>query len=100
MIFRKLEILWGAFGTQNPAAGEMAQRWGKAFTAEPDLASDLIQLSGLLATQPVELIDGEPQPRTMNTTDLAYQAGRQDFARELLALGNLTTEELNTLLES
>lgn len=75
----------------------MARRWGKAATAEPRLAEDLIRLGGVLAGQPAMIEDGFPVPDLPDPQRLAYQAGRRDLALQLLALMNLTPYQLNAM---
>jgi hypothetical protein len=75
----------------------MAKRWGKAATAEPRLAEDLIRIGGVLAGQPVMIEDGRPGPALPDPQQLAYEAGRRDLALQLLALMNLTPYQLNQM---
>ena len=75
----------------------MAKRWGRAATAEPRLAEDLIRLGGILAGQPAVVVDGFPAPDLPDAQLLAYQAGRRDMALHLLALMNLTPTQLNAM---
>ena len=85
---------------QNQAAEEqsemdLARRWHKARNSNPELAGDLIRLGGILAAQP--FVQGEVA--ALDTTRLAYEAGRRDMALQLLALMTLSIDDLNLLME-
>ena len=49
----------------------------------------------MLILQPVQ--DGEPQP--LDPLRLAYEAGRRDFAMQLLALMGTSFEDMNRMME-
>ncbi len=100
MIFNRHRLLGGVFGHNFRAAGDVAQRWRRAFSAEPELACDLIRRGELLTAQPVEMVNGCPQPPMLDPSRLAYEAGRRDMALLLLALGGISIHDLNQLMES
>lgn len=95
MIWDKISLLRGLFPSRQ-VAGEVSVRWWRARNREPELAADLIRLGGLLTTQPMQ--DGELVDRSAYA--LAYEAGRADLARQLLAMMNLNHTELNTMMET
>lgn len=100
MIWNRIPIIKSFFGANDRAAAEVSLRWQKAVTRDPKLAEDLINLGGLMASQPVEMSDGYPQPATIDPYRLAYEAGRADLARQLLAQGHISTFEINQLMET
>jgi len=71
------------------AAIRAARRWRKAFGADPELAADLIRLGGVLAMTP---------PSGATAEQLSYEAGRRDFALQLLGAGGISPYELNRLM--
>lgn len=95
MIWHKLTFLQALFPSRD-AAGEVARRWHRARRDQPELSLDLIRLGGVLTAQPVTA-EGDLVPT--DPLRLAYEAGRRDFALQLLAMTNLTMHELNTLME-
>lgn len=100
MIWKRIPIIRSFFGMNDDPAADTAARWQKAFARDPGLADDLIRQSGLMALQPVEMVEGFPQPVPMDPYRLAYEAGRRDLALLLLAQGHISTYELNQLMES
>lgn len=94
MIWDKVTFLQALFPSRK-VAGEVARRWHKARRDQPQLAPDIIRLGGVLTAQPMD--QGELVPP--DPIKLAYEAGRRDFALQLLAMMNLTMHELNTLME-
>ncbi|MEM7317403.1 MAG: hypothetical protein AAF408_00125 [Pseudomonadota bacterium] len=100
MILDRIPILRSIFGSNDRAAAEVSRRWRRAFTAEPDLAEDVIRLGGLLVAQPVDMVDGYPQPAPIDPHRLAYEAGKRDLALLLLAQGGISYHELNQLMEA
>lgn len=81
------------FATLFPSAAHSQQRaatrrWRDAVSDDPQLAQDLIRLGGVLALQP-------PGP---TEATLAYEAGRRDFALQLLAMSGLTPYQLSNLM--
>ena len=76
---------------------DKARRWSRAYRAGPDLAIDIIQLGGILTAQPMQP-NGDIDARDHGR--LAYEAGRRDFAVQLLSLMNLSPFDLNTLMEN
>jgi hypothetical protein len=112
MIWQRLPIIRSFFGGPSPevdpagaaaaddAASLVAQRWRRAFARDPELAEDLIRQSGMMALQPIDMVDGYPQPTPIDPYRLAYDAGRRDLALLLLAQGNISHHELSQLMES
>lgn len=100
MIFDRLAVLRGVFGRADRAAGAVAARWRRAFSDRPELAEDLIRLGGVMVCQPVEMVEGYPQPGALDPYRLAYEAGRRDMALLLLAQGGISYHELNQLTEA
>tara|TARA_R110000744_G_scaffold17204_1_gene46845 strand:+ start:479 stop:829 length:351 start_codon:yes stop_codon:yes gene_type:complete len=112
MIWQRLPIIRSFFGAPSPdldpvgaanvdhAAADVAARWQRAFTRDPELSEDLIRLSGLMVVQPIDMKDGYPQPSPIDPYRLAYEAGRRDFALLLLAQGNISHFELSQMMES
>lgn len=94
MIWHKLTFLQALFPSRR-VASEVARRWHRARRDQPELALDLIRMGGVLTAQPV--VDGDVVPP--DPLRLAYEAGRRDFALQLLAMTNLTMHELNSLME-
>lgn len=105
MTFPRLSILQGLFGPfqgnapAREAAKQMGRRWRKALARDPELRHDLIALGGLYTQPPVNMVNGFPQAGTMDLYQCGREAGRGELARQLLALGGLTIEEFNTLME-
>jgi len=94
MIWDRVTILRAIFPSR-ATAGEVARRWRAAATRERELAADVIRMGGLLTLQPIE--NGAPD--LSNPQRLAYEAGRRDLALQLLAMMNLSLDEMNTLME-
>lgn len=94
MIWDKIGILRSLFPSR-AAALEVSKRWNSASQKNRALAADLIRLGGVMTLQPIE--QGEVD--ITNLQRLAYEAGRRDLALQLLAMMNLTIEDLNTLSE-
>ncbi len=97
MIFDRLSVLAFIFGRNNRAALERATRWSAAFQAHPKLAHDLIELGGVFALPPERLEDSVTQPDPICPIRAAREEGERALALKLLALGNVTIEELNQL---
>lgn len=98
MIWSRIDVIRAMFPARK-AALQVARRWAKARAAAPGIGEDLIRLGGVMVLQPVQVVDGLPEVETPDPLRLAYEAGRRDFALQLLALTGLTIEELNTLSE-
>ncbi len=94
IIWDKITYLRALFPTK-AAAADVARRWYRARTREPDLAADLIRMGGVLLAQPA----GPDGVGALDANRLAYEAGRRDLALELLAMMQLTIAELNSLME-
>ncbi|MEM9782163.1 MAG: hypothetical protein AAF899_06775 [Pseudomonadota bacterium] len=71
-----------------------AARWQRAAIADPRLARDVLQLGQLLELSPRHDVASGLDPEV-----LAYDAGRADLARELLALMHVTNFEVNELMQ-
>ncbi|MFP4044828.1 MAG: hypothetical protein ACLFTP_09725 [Rhodosalinus sp.] len=104
MIFDRIGHLLAFFGGARPegrrAARDVGRRWSRVFSREPELAEDLIRMGGVLAAQPVEMVDGFPQVAAPDPYRLAYEAGRRDMALALLSAGGVTPQELSELMEA
>lgn len=75
----------------------VARRWRSARLESPELADDLIRLGGILQLQPVDLQNGYPETAPLDGFRLAYEAGRADLARQLLALMGMTQTQIAKL---
>lgn len=100
MIFDRIPVLRSFFGFRDRPAADVARRWRRAFGEQPELAEDILRQGGVLALQPVEMVDGYPQLAPIDAYRLAYEAGRRDMALLLLAQGGLSYHELNQLMET
>lgn len=95
--------------TQTPPLSEvdMARRWQTARKGQPELAADVIRLGKILVLQPINVgeVDQpnkEQKPISAMPLDgitLAYEAGRRDFAMQILAMMNLTIDDFNLMTE-
>ena len=95
--------------TQTPPLSEvdMARRWQTARKGQPELAADIIRLGKILVLQPiyvdeVDQPDKKQKPISVMPLDgirLAYEAGRRDFAMQILAMMNLTIDDFNLMTE-
>ncbi|GHF33259.1 hypothetical protein [Seohaeicola zhoushanensis] len=82
------------------ARGAAVLRWRKAFRDQPELAEDLIRLSGLLAVQPHILTEGIPTGiAPVDPHAVMFERGQQQLAKVLLSLGGITPYELTQLME-
>lgn len=99
MIFDPKSILQSIFGHRLSGAAEVASRWRRAFDRDPALATDVIRLGGVMACQPVQMVNGWPEPAPIDPQRLAYEAGRRDFALLLLAQGGISHDELNEIIK-
>lgn len=95
MIWHRLSVFATVFRAGTPAGvrRDTVRRWRKSFAAEPALAEDIIRLGGVLALSPPSR-EGPP-----NVEQLAYEAGRRDFAMQLLSIGGLSPFELNQMMD-
>ena len=98
MIFDRIGILRTLFPRKSDA-GEAARRWSKAAALEPELVSDLLQMSRLLVMTPDEYVAGVPLGAPVDPNRILIEQGRQDMARQLLALMGVTNFELRQLME-
>lgn len=94
MIWNRLVVFATVFlpGTPASVARDCVRRWRGAVAAQPGLAEDLIRLGGVLALSPPR--DGPP-----NVEQLAYEAGRRDFALQLLSIAGLSPYQLNQMMD-
>lgn len=110
IIWNRLSLAWAAFlhGAEDedkklavlPVAAAMAKRWSAAAANDPELAADLIRISGLLTTSPV---DRDPETGLAVPRDPYQefeQKGARDLALKLLAAMHITPEEINVLMET
>lgn len=81
------------------AAGSMGARWSAAFSEDPELAADIIRLSGLLTLTP-DQIDGAGLIAPRDPLREAEMRGARDLALKLLAAGHMTQDEINDLMEA
>lgn len=101
MIWSRIGILAGSFGFhQRRDVADIGRRWVKATTAQPELRADLIRLGGVLVMEPRNITQGFPEVATIDPLKQAYDAGRRDFALQLLALSGLTHDDMNILMEN
>ena len=98
MTFSRLQILMFLFRNNRRAAAERGRRWARAYRADPKLANDLFELSGLLALPPERLVQGVVQPDPIDPIRMAQERGERAMAVKLLALMGVSTEDLNTLM--
>lgn len=94
IIWDKIAVLRALFPSKD-AAHQVSKRWFQAGNRDRELAADLLRLGGIMTLQPT--IDGDLAPT--DPQRLAYEAGRRDMALQLLAMMNLTIDELNALTE-
>lgn len=93
-----MKILWDTLAVlrtidvfaSRKGAGEVARRWNRADRQDAALMADVMNMGGVLALTTRE---GVPADQV-----LAYDAGRRDFALQLLAMGKLSIYDLNQLL--
>lgn len=97
MIWDRLSVLRTLFVGRG-VASDVARRWRAA--RDPALAADILRLGGVLTLQPVRIVGGVPEVEPIDPQRLAYEAGRRDFAIQLLALMGLTITEINSLMEN
>lgn len=98
MIFARIPILQMMF-PEKRASAAVAARWSRAATKDPELAADVIRLGGILDKQTEEYRDGVVVPNPIDPIRMAKEAGRREFAVEMLALMQITPEELRNLTE-
>ncbi|MBL4761769.1 MAG: hypothetical protein JKY93_03610 [Gammaproteobacteria bacterium] len=98
-MFDKLSILRALFPTPQ-IASEIATRWQAAGSKEPKLVADIISIGAILSSPVREYIDGVEVPNPICPIRMARDQGRRDMATELLALMQITPEELRNLTEN
>lgn len=81
------------------AAQDAAKRWMRAADKDPELRGDLVRFGGILSIEPVTFADGFPEVEKIDPLRQAYEKGRADLARQLLALMGLTQDELISMME-
>jgi hypothetical protein len=105
VIFHRLGVLQGLFGAfrGNPGARASAHSMGLRMTAimarNPKFAVDIANLGGVFAAPPVQLVNGQPHAPTRDLYQCGRDEGRRELALQILALGGLTHEDLNQLME-
>lgn len=94
MIWSRLTVFSTLFRPGTPAgvARDCVRRWRKAVATDPAIAEDLIRLGGVLALSP-------PREGEANAQQLAYEAGRRDFALQLLSVAGLSPYQLNQMMD-
>lgn len=100
MIIDRLSVLASLFGTNWGAARQFAKRWQKAAMQQPELRTDLIRLGGLFVLPPVQMVNGYPEPVTIDPYQSGREAGRRELAMQLLAACGVTIEDLNQMMET
>lgn len=100
MIIDRLSILASLFGRNRQAAAQFAKRWHKAAAQQPELRADLMRLGGLFVLPPVHMVDGYPEPVTVEPYQSGREAGRRELAMQLLAACGVTIEEINQMMEN
>ncbi|MGI3163076.1 hypothetical protein [Pseudooceanicola sp. 200-1SW] len=98
MIFNRLQILMFQFRNNRREAAERGRRWARAYRADPRLAADLVEFSGLLTLPPERLVQGVVQPDPIDPIRMAQERGERAMAVKLLALMGVSIEDLNTLM--
>lgn len=96
MIFDRITILRTLFPGRYEAA-RAAARWSRAADADPELAGDVIRLGGVLAKGAARYVDGAEALDPIDPYRLAREAGRREFAIELLGMMGVTPQELTDL---
>lgn len=94
MIWNRLAVFSTIFlpGTPVSVPRDCVRRWRKAVADQPELAEDLIRLGGVLALSP-------PRSGPPSVEQLAYEAGRRDFALQLLSIAGLSPYQLNQMMD-
>jgi hypothetical protein len=98
MSFDRLGIIRFIFRGHDGAAAERARRWSRAKQDNPALATDLIELSGLLALPAERLENDVIAPDPIDPIRMAREQGEQAMAKKLLALMGVSITELNHLM--
>lgn len=96
MILDRFTLLRALFPSR-AAAAKLAGRWSRAADREPELASDIIRLGGILSKAPARFVDGVEAPDPIDPIRLARDQGRRELATELLGLMSIGPQELNDL---
>ena len=98
MILDRLGLLRTLFPAR-PIAAEVSGRWVQADEADPELARDIIRLSGLLAKAPARFADGVEMPEPLCPLRLARSEGRREMALDLLALMKVSPADMAAMME-
>lgn len=98
MILDRMGILRALFGSRR-AAAEVSGRWMLADEAEPELARDIVRLSGLLAKAPARFAEGVEVPDPLCPLRLARAEGRRELALDLLALMKVSSADMAAMME-
>lgn len=99
MNFNPIGILLFVFRNDRREAAKRAERWTKAMASDPALKTDILQLSGMLELMPERLENGVAMPDPLNGERLAYERGKQDLAKIILAMSSISYYQLNQLME-
>lgn len=97
-LFARIPVLQMLFSDRR-AAASCAARWSKAASKDAELVADVIRLGGILDRATEEYRDGVIVPNPVDPIRMAKEAGRREFAVELLAMMQITPEELRSLTE-
>ncbi|WP_289150260.1 hypothetical protein [uncultured Salipiger sp.] len=100
MILDRISTLLAHFGLDpdgRARAAEHGEIWRSAAAREPRILGDLIREGGLFEGQPVVMKDGIPSRAPIDPYRMAYEAGRRDFAAQLLSAGGLTHTQIEQL---
>ena len=95
-----MQLLMLATGWDRRRAEDTGFRWTRAFRGDPELVTDILQIGRVLGTRPVRFENGVEMADPIDPIRLAYEAGQQDMARRLLALGGISRTELRNLMET
>lgn len=99
MILDRLTILKRLFPSAR-AAQDVAGRWQRAATVEPELVRDIIRMGGILAQRTRTFdADGVEVLSPIDPYRLAEENGRREFALELLAMMQIDPYRLSQLTE-
>lgn len=98
MIWQRIPFI-RALIPEKRIAGDTARRWRNARAVAPELATDVVVFSGLMAMQPMRAEEGGYTVPEIDPQRLAYEAGRRDLGLQLLALMAVSQTELNSMME-
>ncbi|MEO1024031.1 MAG: hypothetical protein AAFX07_00575 [Pseudomonadota bacterium] len=92
------DILQFTFRRERRVPRGIARRWKQAYSDDPELAVDLINLGNVFVLRPEFLEGGEIRPDPIDPVRLAYEQGQRDLALQLLALMRVSPYDLNQLV--